>query len=87
MPVSVLMGVLRNAAHNPVWLMSVLRNASHDAGWLRRHAAATRIHRLVCCLCRLLTLRTAYTTILSYKNSSLETVISATSGCCRCILP
>ena len=38
-----LMSVLRNAAHNPVWLMSVLRNASHDAGWLRRHAAATRI--------------------------------------------
>ena len=69
MPVSVLMGVLRNAAHNPVWLMSVLRNAahnpvwlmsvlrnaSHDAGWLRRHAAATRIAGLsaVCAVCSL----------------------------------
>ena len=69
MPVSVLMGVLRNAAHNPVWLMSVLRNAahnpvwlmsvlrnaSHDAGWLRRHAAATRITGLsaVCAVCSL----------------------------------
>ena len=34
MPVSVLMGVLRNAAHNPVWLMSVLRNAAHNPVWL-----------------------------------------------------
>ena len=50
-----LMSVLRNAAHNPVWLMSVLRNASHDAGWLRRHAAATRITGLsaVCAVCSL----------------------------------
>ena len=44
------MSVLRNAAHNPVWLMSVLRNASHDAGWLagwlRRQRSSNTHHGL-----------------------------------------